>query len=80
MDVKNHALAVRSRAIGMIQCGMTQKSVAIELHVSLRSVERWWKAEKLRKSQETKPRCGRPKLLNRVPKIIITKSLGKRGN
>ena len=78
-DVKNHGLAVRSRAIGMIQGGMTQKSVATELHVSLRSVERWWRAEKLGKSQETKPRCGRPKLLNRVPKIIITKSLGNRG-
>ena len=79
MDVKNHGLAVRSRAIGMIQAGMTQKEVATELHVSLRSIERWWKADKLGKSQETKPRCGRPKLLNRVSKIIITKSLRKRG-
>ena len=73
MDVKNHGLAVRSRAIGMIQGGITQKSVATELHVNLRSVERWWRAEKLRKSQETKLRFGRPKLL------IITKSLGNRG-
>ena len=43
MEVKNHGLAVHSRAIGMIQAGMTQKKVATELHVSLRSIERWWR-------------------------------------
>ena len=46
MYVKNHGLAVRSRAIGI-----TQKKVATELHVSLRSNERWWRADKLGKSQ-----------------------------
>ena len=71
MDVKNHGLAVRLRAIGMIQAGMTQKKVATELHVSLRSIERWWKADKLGKSQETKPRCGRPKLRCGRPKITF---------
>ena len=75
MDVKNHGLAVGP----LVQAGMTQKKVATELHVSLRSIERWWRADNLGKSQETKPRCGRPKLLNRVSKIIITKSLRKRG-
>ena len=58
---------------------MTQKKVATELHVSFPSIEQWWRADKLGKSQGTKPRCGRPKLLNRVSKIIITISLRKRG-
>ena len=72
MDVNDHGIEVRSKAIGMLKAGLTMKIVAEKLDVSLRSVQRWSRRDILGKSMETLPRNGRPKILSR-------KTLGKRG-
>ena len=79
MDVNDHGIEVRSKAIGMLKAGLTMKIVAEKLDVSLRSVQRWSRRDILGKSMETLPRNGRPKILSCIPKIIISKTLGKRG-
>ena len=78
MNVGDHGIAVRSRAIGMLKAGLTQKKVALDLGVGLRSVRRWWAANKQGSTMATKSRSGCPKVLNRAAKIVISKSLGKR--
>ena len=78
MDVRDHGLEVRSQSIGMLRSGLSQQNVALELDVSVRSVKRWWSAYKKGMSLETKTRSGRPPILNRVNKIIISKTLTKK--
>ena len=56
MNVQDYGIKVRSEAIGMLKAGLAQKDVASRFQVSLRSIERWWRNEKLGKSQETKSR------------------------
>ena len=77
MNVPDHGISVRSRAIGMIEGGLPQKKVALRLEVEERSVRRWWHNHRTGTSMETKPRSGRPKRLIRLPKLIINKSMGK---
>ena len=77
MNVRDHGIALRSRAIGMLEGSIAKKDVAHELNVSLRSVKRWWGAHKKAQSLETKSRSGRTQILNRANKIVISKSLGK---
>ena len=79
MNVRDHGLELRTQAIGMLNAGMTQKDVALKLRVSLRSIERWWNKEKLGESQKTKSRPGRNSTVKKAAKIMISKSLGKRG-
>ncbi|KAI6653154.1 Transposable element Tcb1 transposase [Oopsacas minuta] len=78
MNVRDHGIAVRSKAIGMLEAGVSLKDVALRLGVGLRSIKRWWAAAKCGHSLETKARSGRPKTLNRAAKIVIAKSLEKR--
>ena len=78
MNVGDHGIAVRSKAIGMLEAGVSQKDVALRLGAGLRSIKRWWAAAKCGQSLETKARSGRPKTLNRAAKIVIAKSLEKR--
>ena len=78
MNVQDYGIKVRSEAIGMLKAGLAQKDVASRFQVSLRSIERWWRNEKLGKSQETKSRPGRKSTIQKAAKIIISKSLGKR--
>ena len=77
MDVRDHGFLTRSRAIGLLEGGKTQKEVAQHLVVSICSVKRWWSSHKQGNSLMTKPRSGRPRILGRVDKIVIAKSLGK---
>ena len=77
MDVRDHGFLTRSRAIGMLEGGKTQKEVAQHLVVSICSVKRWWSSHKQGNSLMTKPRSGRPRILGRVDKIVFAKSLGK---
>ena len=79
MDVNDHGNELRSRAIGMLRAGLTMKKVSERLNVSLRSVQRWSHRYKLGQTLGTLPRSGRPKVLSRVPKIMISKTFGKRG-
>ena len=80
MDVNDHSIEVRSKAIGMFKAGLTMKIVAEKLNVSFRSVQRLSRLDILGQSMETLPRNGRPKILSRIPKIIILKLWGKEGS
>ena len=77
MDVRDHGILIRYRAIGMLEGGTMQKEVAKCLGVSVPSVKRWWSSHKQGNSMMTKPRSGRPHILKRADKIVIAKSLGK---
>ena len=46
MDVRDHGILIRSRAIGMLEGGTMQKEVAQCLGVSVPSVKRWWSSHK----------------------------------
>ncbi|KAI6652369.1 hypothetical protein LOD99_7383 [Oopsacas minuta] len=78
MNVGDHGVELRSKAIGMLEGSITQKEVATRLSVGVRSVRRWWSQHKCGETMETKPRSGRPQILKRVSRIVIKKSLGKR--
>ena len=75
---KEYDLEVRGRAIGMIEAGMKQKKVAEAVGVSLRTLEYWWANYKKTGSVSKKKRTGRPRVLGRIEKIIISKSVGKK--
>ena len=79
MDVNDHGNELRSRTIGMLRAGLTMKKVSERQNVSLRSVQRWSHRDKLGQTLGTLPGSERPKVLSRVPKIIISKTLGERG-
>ena len=51
---------------------------AQRLGVNIRSVQRWWPSDNLGYSKDSMPTSGRPPKIDRVAKIVITKSLGKR--
>ena len=74
---KEFSLEVRGRAMGMIEAGMKQKRVAEAVGVNLRTLEYWWANYKKTGSVSKKKRTGRPKILGRIEKIIISKSVGK---
>ena len=80
MDVMKPRFAVRERAIGMIEAGSTEKTVANTLGVTIRTVRNWCTRHRAGYFLDEKPRSGRPTKLSRVPKIIIRKSIGKRYN
>ena len=69
---------VRGRAIGMLEAGKKQVKVARDLEVPLRTLERWW-AQYKRTGKMVKGKSpGRPKVLGKIEKIIISKSVGKK--
>ena len=78
MSVQDYGSSLRSQCIGMLKAGKSTNNAAQELDVSIRSVQRWWRSDKLGFSEESKPKSGRSAKINRVCKIIIAKSLAKR--
>lgn len=78
MNVQDYGIAIRSKAIGLLEGGSTQKIVSQRLSVSERSLRRWWHAHKAGSRLESRPKQGRPKTISRVAKIVISKSVGKR--
>ena len=78
MSVRLDKVEVRSRAIGMLLSGKTQKNVALSLGKDVSTIQRWWYKHKAHKSLQHRRGAGRPKKLSRVSKIVIAKSLGKR--
>ena len=64
--------------MGMIEAGMKQKRVAEAVGVGLRTLEYWWANYKKTGSIEKKKRTGRPRILARIEKIVISKSVGKK--
>ena len=62
----------------MKEAGRKQKRVAEAVGVSLRTLEYWWANYKKTGGVSKKIRTGRPKILGRIEKIIISKSVGKK--
>ena len=77
--VKEQSFAIRTKAVGMVEGGMTQNEVAVTLGVNIRTVRRWLAKDKAGDSLENKPGRGPKPKLHRVAKIVIGKSLGKKG-
>ena len=75
---KEYDLEVRGQAVGMLEAGSRTQKVAEQLGVSLRTVQYWWAEFKKNGSVQKKRRSGRPKILGRVEKIVIAKSIGKK--
>ena len=70
-----HSLSIRGQAVGMVLAGSTTREASEALGVSQSAVAKWIKKSKQGQSLSDKPRSGRPKVLDRVSKIVITKSL-----
>ena len=71
-------LEVRGEAIGLLNAGMRISEVAKRVGVSTRTIKRWKKMKKMSNSVVPKKSSGRPKILDRVAKIVISKSLTKK--
>ena len=63
------------QAIKMLRSGISQQNVALDLAVSVRYVKRWWSMDKIGMSLETEICSGKPTILNRVNRMIISKTL-----
>ena len=77
---REHSLAVRSRAVGMVIGGMQSGQVAQELGIAKRSLERWLALHRAGKGLENQAGRGRKSTITRVAKIVIAKSAFKRGH
>ena len=71
-------LETRGHAVGMVLAGSTTREAAKALGVSQSAVAKWMKKHQQGQSVSDKPRSGRPKVLDRVSKIVIAKSLTKK--
>ena len=76
---KHQRESTHSRAVGMIAGGMTHGQVAEALGVSRRTICRWLSRDKSGQTLESKPSRGRKSYISRVAKIVIAKSVLKRG-
>ena len=68
---------LRARAMDMLEVGKSMEEVARTLGKTTRTINNWWKRYKLNVSLQDKPRSGRPSSIERVAKIVISKSLRK---
>ena len=71
-------LETHGHAVGMVLAGLTTREAAKTLGVSKSAVAKWMKKHQQGQSLSDKPRSGRPKVLDRVSKIVIAKSLAKK--
>ena len=76
---KHQSISTRSWAVGMVTGGMTHGQVAEALGVSRRTICRWLSRDRGGQTLENKPGRGRKSSVNRVVKIVIAKSVLKRG-
>ena len=63
----------------MIEAGMTKTEVAKRLDIDRTTVQRWWRKYNDGEPLEDTPRSSEPIVVSRVPKIVITKLNGKKG-
>ena len=75
---REHCLAVRSRAVGMVIGGMKPGQVAQDLEIPKRSPERWLALHHAGKGLENQEGRGRKFTITHVAKIVIAKSAFKR--
>ncbi|XP_043188184.1 uncharacterized protein LOC122363236 [Amphibalanus amphitrite] len=80
MKVKQYSLEARSRAIGMLQAGKTQRDVASHFGVPVLTIKHWWKKFKEAGSVADRPQSGRPSSISTVAKIVMKKAAGKSGH
>ena len=78
--VRESCLATRNQAIGMLKAGSTQVSIARQLGTTVRTVRRWWCRAKSGNSLENLKGRGRKTAIGKVAKIVIAKTIGKKGN
>ena len=69
---------VRGRAVGMLEAGMSRKEVANSVGVSVRTIQRWWKQYASTGALLKRKSTERPPVLERIQKIVISKSVGKK--
>ena len=75
---RNQSLAIRGQAVEMVLAGSTTREAAEALGVSQSAVAKWMKKSQQGQSLSNKPRFGRPKVLDRISKNVIKKSLIKK--
>ena len=75
----NYSLGIKHKAIGMIENGIPLVQVSKTLGMTVQTLRLWKRKVKNGESLEEKPRSGRPSAMTRVGKIIVSKSLNKRG-
>ena len=78
IKVKSFDVGVRNRAVGIIQPGMSQPGVALEVGTSVRAVQGWWQKLEVVGSVTDRPRSGGPSSTSNVARIVLKKAVGKR--
>lgn len=78
--VKEHDLSTRYRAIGMLEAGMTVVDVSKTLGISEKTIRIWRTRHNDGEELTNRPGRGRKSGISRVAKIVISKSLTKRGH
>ena len=74
----HHSLETRGKAVGMVLAGSTTREAAEALGVSQSAVTKWMKKSQQGLGLGDKKRSGRPRVFDKVSKIVIAKSLTKK--
>ena len=77
--VKEYSLEDKNKAMGLLMAGKTLKEISKEMGMAISTLKLWKKKFKRGESLKKKPGQGRPTVVSRVPNIIISKSINKRG-
>ena len=77
--VQEHSLTIRYRAVGMVNGGRTQSQVAKSLCVDVRTIQRWMARDRKGQPLKNIPGRGRKAAMDRIAKIVVAKSVLKRG-
>ena len=76
--VKEATLAFRTRAVSMIEAGLSIHKVAKVVGVAVRTIRRWLMRFNSCMFLQNKRGRGRKKSVTMVPKVVIAKTIGKR--
>ncbi|KAI6647746.1 hypothetical protein LOD99_8587 [Oopsacas minuta] len=76
--VKEATLAVRTRAVCMIEAGIFINKVAKVVGISVRTIRRWLLRSKSGEPLQNRRGCGRKTSVTMVPKVVIAKTIGKK--
>ena len=74
-----YSLSLKNKAVGMMEAGISPVQVSRTLGMSTRTLRLWKERVRAGKSLEIKPGRGRKTAVTREAKIVISKSLKKRG-
>ena len=76
--VKEHTLATRYRAVGMIKSAMTQAQGGGDLDVGVATIRRWQTRDSKGETWENRTSRGRKSAMSRLARIIVAKSAFER--